>query len=93
MAERKKFIIDHFSLSIDYLKTASAIGIPEAKIVQSMLTNAEEYHKVSRGSLRVFYDEGMGEERTYWYTEAQNTRYVTEFQTKMYGSQVKSILN
>lgn len=94
MAEKRKYIIDHFSLSIDYLITASSIGIPEAQILVSMLNSIERERSLKLGTLKIFYDEGMNDERTYWYTEIENKEYVKNFQDKMWGTHhVKSILN
>lgn len=92
MAEQRKYIIDHFSLPIDYLKTATNIGITEASILRSVLDGIEKDLSLAPNTLRVFYDEGMGEERTYWYTEATNIDYVADFQSKMYIPKVNPIL-
>lgn len=92
MAEQRKYIIDHFSLSIDYLETATSIGITEASIIQSVLNGIEKDLSLAPNTLRVFYDEGMVGDRTYWYTEKTNIDYVADFQSKMYIPKVNPIL-
>lgn len=85
MRKNNNFVMGSFTLSKEHLELSYIAGINQWELVDQYLDKIESDFQLEEGSLIVYYYEGNKDYKEYWYTEVANTKYIINFELKLYS--------